>query len=427
MKYALTKAASFVAVLACLCLFGSESYATPPPPPPDLATELEFASFAGVIECLEQGPRVSRFRAVESWFGEAEEDFWLCGGVTGGRYAILMWPYAGGAEAEWVVHSLAVNSGVGAVWIPRWPSPLADRFQNFSIHPVDANGVFVQGKAYGKFATLDEMKKEIAAHFEAVRSGIRVKKPVIQTHSAEPAYRVTGESTRSHRKTFRRGFSRLGSEEIDRWVESYLALLDVDPGYVCRLLKRGQFLELHEYSRGPSYVLTDVFCQTRSAEQVDYLEQLSLSSDPMTSMIAAMHLYFRSSEVWRERVEIKASGNDAIATWAALILACDGDKAYVEKALRICAVDDKSDLSDVSQRYLRYWLLSLFNNSARASGVEPPIIDYLYEDEEAADLKSWWSQHRDRIELIPLTRVPIDPRRVFERLGTAGGCYWHGI
>lgn len=426
MKYVHVHFPRIGSAILLLFVLAVSTNATPPPPPPDLDNELEFATFAGVIECLEQGPRVSRFRAVESWYGEAEGKFWLVGGVPGQRYAVVMGPYIAHTDATGAVASHVMNSAVGAVWIPQWPSPLADQFENSRMYAIDADGGFFGERPYDKFDTVDEMKELICSFFAEVQSGKRVRKPITKVHSVKLDYRDSGETLRFHRTNFKKGFTKLSWDEMESWVSSYLVLCDADPGYVCRLLKNGRFLELSEHSRGPSYVLTDVFCQTRPVDQVKFLEALSESDDTMTSMIATMHLYFRSPDVWHKTLEPRTSSTDAIGNWAALILACDGDKDFVDEALRICVYDRKSDLSDIAQRNLRYWLLSLLANTAFAAGIDFPEVD-VYLNLGASEMVKWWEEYGDRVDLVPLTRVPIDPERVYERLGVAGGeglGYW---
>jgi hypothetical protein len=397
------------------------SYAIPPPPPPDLEKELKQATFAGVVECLEQGPDVSLFAAVESWYGQAKGELWLGGSYQPGkRYVVLMGPYIVRGSVTAAVRNEVSNSAVGAVWIPRWPSPFADQFMYRRAYEIDDGGSFVGQSPYGKFERVDELKKRVAEFCAEVASGKREREPLTHKRLIVYDYRATEKTVRQHRKEFKRGFDVLGWEGLGTWVDSYLMLCDADPAFVCRVLGNGHFLEMNQHSRGPSYVLTDIFCQTRSSDQIGLVEDLVRSDDAITSMIATMHLYFRSTDVWRERVEAKAAGDDVVATWAALILACDGASAYVDEALNICVADPKSNFSDVSQRYLRTWLLALFNNSAAKADIEPPGVGNLYDDEHAMALITWWTQHKDEIDLVPLTRAPIEPGRVFERLGTVG-------
>jgi len=153
-----------------------------------------------------------------------------------------------------------------------------------------------------------------------------------------------------------------------------------------------------------SYQLIRYFGMNCGTNRKHCLELLLESKDPIIRTGAAVYLCSEDLDQGMKTLEACAELPDVAGTWAAITLACRGQKSAMQRALRV--FDFKGDPYNPELQSL--WdkqgqLKALLSNSAKASGVPQPTAPY----------DAWWKKYGNKVTLhdpwlAEMDRLKID-------------------
>jgi hypothetical protein len=342
-------------------------------------------------------------------------------------YSLLRAPPAKEVPAEWYprvtpedeVRTLKTLTERLADWEPNQRYSLRDRHELLLLRrrvstlkaPEDIAGCLVEAAA--KPGELQSPLRHVL--FSGAQATLRVLE---QAEAAEP-----NGTDRWHRETIRGIQRRLGlplspehplphrfrrleaptAADLNEWrrlladpvsashsmSEAIAGLARFDPdAVVAFLLRRAEGVRL---SLGPpdTFATVPFFSSKCVTNREPHLHRLMSASHPAIRVGAAVSLCFDNRASGLEALRGTTNLAGEAGTWAAVTLARWGEKEAVERALHGVFDSEPAYHDGPFRGYLRWQLLALLSNSAKASRLPQPKEPYA----------KWWNQYAERITL----------------------------
>jgi hypothetical protein len=226
-----------------------------------------------------------------------------------------------------------------------------------------------------------------------------------------PAYSDSARD--AHRAAFATPWKQQGFLKAFAWLTEH------DPEPVMGWLERDSLVAPRNWFRTTPYNLTSYF-GWRNASRESILRRMLDARSPTARVAGAVYLTFADS-ISGTRALRDLSGLSGFAgAWAATVLASQGDRQAVSRALEAFHLIHDDEREYGPSRSLQARLLVLLSNSARSSGLKMPDVEWAWyfhvTDKRfrkgAKDLTEWWRKNGHRIQVVDPWRPLYSSQRV---------------
>ena len=209
----------------------------------------------------------------------------------------------------------------------------------------------------------------------------------------------------------------------DRFMEAFTWLAEHDPESVVRWFEQDSVLPPPGWHRTTAFSLASYFAWRCSSEREAMLRRMLNAPNPTVRVAGAVYLTFEDSTAGVLSLRELSTLDGFPGAWAATVLASQGDRQAMSRALEVFRMYTESTFDDRENRAtrgLQARLLVLLSNSSHASGVKMPEADWArrYGDWDkrfkkgAKELMEWWRKKGDRIQLVDPWRELYSSQRV---------------
>lgn len=222
----------------------------------------------------------------------------------------------------------------------------------------------------------------------------------------------TDSAREAHRAAFKTPWGK-------KYLEAFAWLAEHDPETVMEWFERDSLVAPRNWFRTTPYGLASYFGWRNSSREL-ILRRMLASRSPTARVAGAVYLTFADSTSGTTALR-ELSGLDGFAgAWAATVLASQGDRQAVSRALEVFHLTHDDEREYGPDRSLQARLLVLLSNSARASGVKMPEVEWAWyfhvKDKRfrkgAKELTEWWRKNGDRIQVEDPWRSLYSSQRV---------------
>ncbi|MFA6244938.1 MAG: hypothetical protein WC655_28605 [Candidatus Hydrogenedentales bacterium] len=376
------------------------------------------SDFVGVVQCTGAGFNASRFRVVDTWFGQAPAgDFIANAPALYGKQYVYILKFGSAPRLPWTPVYGRRQGGLPIDMFPQpwsgWREPDAEYvvWQHFGGLPWPPHNDDEVRQAFYEFKGKGENLKEAIGKVVPLRKDKPVAVPLPETarfprHNKRELsdYRRLVKSTRD-----------LSLAAIQSpWIAALGILAREDPHAAASYLRNfstkrvklatgAMTQELSEYAE---YVASNLPAESR----VESLQLLCKGKEPAVQLAGAMQLSFVDLETALPVLEKISRGVGNESEWANITLAFHGDKTRFDRVLREFGPYNTLPTGQSLSHEYEFELMfrALLSNSAAQSGLPQPEDHALLDRLELSKIyRAWWDAYKDRVEIVPLGKYPV--------------------